>query len=423
MRIDLGLVLAIVVEYILFLYYADTIFYRKKSKWKCYITIAIGYTAYFFICTFGVVAANIFSLIVLCFLCFICCYHVNFKNAFFQSLLLTGLSVASEGIIVFIPALGINMNELTKASSWQSMMVTIVSKLIYLTSIMIISRFFNKKANYTDAPSLSLMAIPLLTIVCIDLLVRANNNSQYIAAACIALVAINLVVFIINQGALRKESENAALREQAMKDKIDYKEYRLLKERDEELRIFRHDFKAHINALNSLISDDNQEAKSYIASMAHEESRSRYTEYTDNKILNILLSEKKSQCEMQNIDFVIEPVRSRLDFISDMDTVTLFSNLINNAIENCQKSEEKKISLSIYPFNESNIVIRLENTADQSPIIIDGQLRTNKANDRLHGIGMNSIRHTLKKYNGSLRWDYNKDNRVFTTIILICHPE
>lgn len=31
MRIDLGMVLAIIFEYIIFIYYADTLFYRKKK--------------------------------------------------------------------------------------------------------------------------------------------------------------------------------------------------------------------------------------------------------------------------------------------------------------------------------------------------------------------------------------------------------
>ena len=33
MRIDLGLILAIILEYIFFIYYADTLFYRKRKKY------------------------------------------------------------------------------------------------------------------------------------------------------------------------------------------------------------------------------------------------------------------------------------------------------------------------------------------------------------------------------------------------------
>ena len=43
MRIDLGMALGIALEYIFFIYYADTLFYQKISKWLCYFIIAINY--------------------------------------------------------------------------------------------------------------------------------------------------------------------------------------------------------------------------------------------------------------------------------------------------------------------------------------------------------------------------------------------
>lgn len=50
MRIDLGMVLAIIFEYIIFIYYADTLFYRKRNKYLCYAIIALVYIADLFIC-------------------------------------------------------------------------------------------------------------------------------------------------------------------------------------------------------------------------------------------------------------------------------------------------------------------------------------------------------------------------------------
>ena len=49
MRIDLGMVLAIIFEYIIFIYYADTLFYRKRNKYLCYAIIALVYIADFWL--------------------------------------------------------------------------------------------------------------------------------------------------------------------------------------------------------------------------------------------------------------------------------------------------------------------------------------------------------------------------------------
>ena len=53
------------------------------------------------------------------------------------------------------------------------------------------------------------------------------------------------------------------------------------------------------------------------------------------------------------------------------------------------------------------------------PIVINGRLKTHKDNAKLHGIGMNSISRALSAYNGSLDWKYNKEQKIFSTTIII----
>ena len=125
------------------------------------------------------------------------------------------------------------------------------------------------------------------------------------------------------------------------------------------------------------------------------------------------------ECENQNIQFLIDPIRAELSFFNDMDIVTIFSNLINNAMESCAHSSEKKIYLNIHTENQNFIVIKIENTSDIEPIVINGRLKTHKDNAKLHGIGMNSISRALSAYNGSLDWKYNKEQKIFSTTIII----
>lgn len=256
----------------------------------------------------------------------------------------------------------------------------------------------------------------MLIIILIN---RLNINSNLLSVVCFLVVVINVIVFAINQVMIRKELENAELRKQLDKENIDYEEYMLLKEKHEQTKIFHHDFKEHMNTLNALIGESNEKAKAYIKSITQEEGALRLTEYTDNKILNILLTKKKAECAEQGISFSIDPVRAHLDFISDMDTVTIFSNLINNASESCLKSKEKKIFLSIGAVNDNFVVIKLENTADTKPVVINGVLRTHKNTEKLHGIGMNSIRRALKGYEGALDWEYDTSEKMFRTRIVI----
>lgn len=96
MRIDLGIVLAIIFEYIFFIYYADTLFYRKRNKWFCYAIIAVFYIADLFICSRGNIIVNILTFIIIHLIIFGVCYRISWKSTLFQSVLLAAITSASE---------------------------------------------------------------------------------------------------------------------------------------------------------------------------------------------------------------------------------------------------------------------------------------------------------------------------------------
>lgn len=419
MRIDLGLVLAIVIEYILFVFYADTLFYRKRNKYICYLIIAAGFVLHFICCMFGNIIFNAITSITVNFLCFVICYHVNYKNAIFQSALLVALCAATESLVVFVPYLGFVPTETTAITSIQSMILTLVSRALYLVGVMLLSRIFCRDKQRQIAPTAGLVIIPMLDICVVLMLLKTSIASGYLAVSCLVLMITNIIVFIINQKMISKEYEISELKEQLLKEQVDFEEHMLLKEKYQEMKIFHHDFQEHINTLSALIDSDNEQAKQYIQSFREEEISSQFVDYSDNKILNVLLSKNKIECQANGIKFVIDPIQASLSFIKDMDVVSIFSNLLNNAIESCKRSDNKTIFLNISTQKDIFIVIRLENTADEKPIIIDGKLKTHKYNEELHGIGMNSIRRALKKYNGYLKWDYDEKQKIFSTIVII----
>ena len=422
MHLDFGLVLCIFLECIFFIYYADTVFYRKKNKILCYAAAATCYAFHGFICMFNHAILNVFVFTVINFVLLIGCYHIKYKNALFQTIILTILSSA-ELIVVFFPALGIDTNNLDTITSGQSLAIAVFTCIFYLTGIMVLAHLFKNKKSSNEAPTAGLLIIPVLTLLIFLAMVKGFIYSNMSSIICFILIAIDLIVFIVNQRMITQSLENAELKTQTEKDRASLEEYTILKEKYEQMRIFHHDFKSHMNALNSLISEDNEKAKEYIKSVYSEESAAQFIDYSNNKMLNIILSQKKEQCGKENIQFVIEPIRANLAFISDMDTVSIFSNLLNNAIESCKESAEKKIYLNIYTENNNFIIIRTENSSDKEPLVIDGHLKTHKDNEELHGIGMNSIRKALTNYNAALRWKYDEKERFFISDIIFNAPQ
>lgn len=418
MRIDLGLVLAIILECIYFIYYADSLFYRKKSKSSCYSAIIAGYLIHGIVCMFGNTLINIGVFIGVNFLIFSLCYHINYKNAIFQSVVLSVVSIATEFAVV-LGMIGLDLSKLNSTLPITSLILTIFSKSLYLIAIIALIRLFRNHKGSRGASSKTLMAATALTLFCLILIIYQIDQSKVVAAICIGLVIINLIVFGINQSLVKKDLEAETLKMQLAKEKIDFEEYRLLKEKYEQIRVLHHDFKEHMNVLSALVSDNNEKAKEYIKSLYHEEDISGFEEYSDNKMLNIVLSKKKKECRDADIQFVIDPIQASLTFFSDIDVVTVFSNLISNAIEGCKNSNIKKIFLNIYTANENFVVIKIKNTSDLKPVVVEGLLKTHKDNTKLHGIGMDSIKRALSNYKATLNWDYDEAEKLFCARIII----
>lgn len=141
--------------------------------------------------------------------------------------------------------------------------------------------------------------------------------------------------------------------------------------------------------------------------------------YSGNKALDLVLIEKvllanKKGCHIKS---VVDG--SLLSFMHSYEIYSMFSNLLDNAIEAChgvKPEEENIISLSI-SLVRKNVVILIENYCSGQVDIIDGIPLTNKDDKENHGYGIKSIINTVNKYHG-LYYFSVKDNLFTAKIVL-----
>lgn len=311
---------------------------------------------------------------------FMSCFYISGRTAVFQGTILTVLSVVGELAANHVFRLGIDTNNVLAVSAAQSMIFTISGKSLYLIGIMILSHLFRKDNKYTYIYSLLLLAIPMITVVMLILIVKLSRSTYLQFTMCILCTLTEIIVFVINQNIIAQNFEIENLKLQLEKNEKNFEDYMMLKHLD-------HDMDEHLDALYSLIDRDNTQAKDYIRSIKSEKQKlTSIIDYTDNAMINIVLSKKMNECSEKGIKFSLDPVLSELKFFKGMDAVTIFSNLINNAIESCENSSEKKIYMKIYTVNKNFVVIKIENSSDKKPLVIDGKLKTHKSNERLRGI-------------------------------------
>ncbi len=183
-----------------------------------------------------------------------------------------------------------------------------------------------------------------------------------------------------------------------------------------------HDLRHHLVAIAEMCREkDYGSIDSYINSLLKRNdaitSRRFCKNTTVNAILNgyITMAEQEGIAVMVDIDFPEE-----LD-INRYDLCTVLGNSIENAIEACQRInkgdalyEQRSIHLRSGVSN-GMLVIRIENTCKEKLLTKKGVLLSSKG--QLGGIGTQSIRNVVERYNGSMCTEY--DNSCFVLIIIL----
>lgn len=418
MTISIGYILGHFCEFLLFIYFANTSFYPRKSYIKSNIISLCGYAILFGIGLWGKAPISILSFFIINVALLMYCYNIKLRNAMFYSLILNTLSCIGEYIIMYVLGLRYNKNAWSDIifTSHQTLAISIVGKFIYLIGIIFLNHFTKKKTLYDCETPIALAVIPILTIMCLTIMMTMEIDILLFLLLCIIFLIINFITFYSNSRLNDKNRELKILQEELS-------EYQLLSEKYESTKIMRHDFHKQLSALKELIAEDNVRAKEYMQQIQFSQRELDYTQYTDNKILNILLAQKVKDCHMRGIEIHIHSKSPTLSFISDIDTVAIFSNMLDNAIESAERAEIKEIYVDLYTVNKSYSAVKVENYTDKEPVILDGALRTQKQNADIHGFGIKSINNALKKYNSELTWTYDKEKKFFSALVIIHIPK
>ncbi len=420
MRIDAGLILGISLECLLMIYYASTTFYPKDSYAKSAALTVAGYFCLFWVNTAGYAALSIVAFFMVNYLIFVLSYEVDCKEAIYSSLILNLLSIVGEYLVlILLLNVKYSFSAPLMLTPNESMALTVLSKFIFLICLILVKRIRKKKVDRSDDNSMILIFVPILTTVCLTVMMYTySGDERTFGLICMSMLFINIVVFAVNEIIQVKNHNLRLLREENNRNKLRAMEYNLESEQYENIRIMKHDFQKQLNILSEMLGKVNRQAEDFIKGIENKYIESRYEKYTDNAVLNILLHQKVQECEEKGIEIHIYSAYLYFDFISDTDTVAIFANMLDNAIEACDKSSKRKIYLDLYSTNGVFPSVKIENSSDVAPKILNGALVTQKLQKNSHGIGMKSIQRAAKSYNGTVEWFYDNERKIFRTVVV-----
>lgn len=178
-----------------------------------------------------------------------------------------------------------------------------------------------------------------------------------------------------------------------------------------------HNIKNHLLVMKRMGEEnEDKRLKEYVYDLCQEFEKVERVKWTNNQTMDIIVNQKKIMAEQKGIIFTVKSMILPKLEITDTDICVLFGNLLDNAIEACEKilDSEKYIEITI-ELQAEILFIRIMNSMQEKPKTRNGKLITSKKDVNMHGIGIKSAERIINKYDGIML--YNISDKVFETNI------
>lgn len=217
------------------------------------------------------------------------------------------------------------------------------------------------------------------------------------------LVLMNLYIWYLFSYQSQNKKLRAELEIRKKQSEMQYRYYEKVEQRYRSSRKMVHDMRNHLQAIEALKEQDAAQGKEYVRSMHQMLDALGIVNYTENRMLNIILNDKAEEAKKSGIEMEIRIGEIRLEHIRDMDMTTIFANLLDNALEAAQQAEgTRTIQVQADAFHDFTAVkirnsMPCDSTAGTSALPPEHQAGKNHM-----GIGLDNVRHTLEAYGGGM---------------------
>lgn len=336
-------------------------------------------------------------------------FQMNYLKALILASLYQALLLAVDYLTFLIAVTLFNsMEEIEESYLLGGSLTVVLGKaVVFFCVILIRQKIGNKKAWLLgDTEWLKIIFFPIFSICTIIAMIYAmggmeNPKAEQICfVIAIGLAGMNIVEFYLINGILESQRQIRENELFKMQVKEQTRLYHSISESLERQRRRTHEFKNQILCIDSLVTTKNYaELEAYVRKLSGALSKELDSIQTNNVIIDAILNTKYQEAIGKKILFVIKINDLSALKISDEDIVVILSNLLNNAIEACEKCERRVVKLKFVK-EDKNILLSVKNTYQGSIAYEDGEIATTKSEREEHGIGIKNIVDTIQKYNG-----------------------
>lgn len=306
--------------------------------------------------------------------------------------------------------------------------------IIFASLVLLYSKISKKQIYRLDlsTPNLLLLTVAIISIILsISFLQYASvdvatvTQKMYnvfglllgIIGTIFVLTVIKLTKYIQKNTTLQYEKKIIDIHMASQREYVD-----TVISKDQDMRRFRHDIKGQFIALSGYMHNhDYKAANDYLSQLTSAYDDCNMQAYTGIVPVDAIISDLHKQMEQKNINLNWHGSLKDYNESSNLtayDLCTIFINIMNNAIEACEKVPRNRFINVTASTHDNHLYIIADNPfIGNIDVINKGTIGTSKKDTINHGIGTLNIKSIVEKHSGTVK--YSVEDNIFTVEILI----
>lgn len=247
----------------------------------------------------------------------------------------------------------------------------------------------------------SILNLILILMIVTDKEHLTSNEMRLLLINMFGIVFVDLFFLFFTRFTESNGQLKLRLQLLEQQSKLQYKYYLAQEVKYNESIKILHDVNKHLNMIEEIYKvGEKNTAKLYTKAIQGMLQPLVQQQYTNNSILNILLNDKKRCADLYNIEFTVIVKTIDFSFMEPVEVTTVFGNLLDNAIEACQRVVGSRyINLKLDTYNGFTAINLINSMCDNEKW---GRGKTISVKGKNHGIGLINVEKIVKKYNGNM---------------------
>lgn len=333
----------------------------------------------------------------------------------------------------------VSVENVFRNAAWNYVFVVVLQLILFSIMLYAVAGLLKKKTMKLHIKELCyLLLIPITGILFVNiifnilLIVNENLVFQLYEQFPVFLGIVPVVAALFYAGILItivSYQKMIGLQEEKEKYFVEQQQVHAIQERMEEVEQFyhgirqmKHEMKNHLTNIKGLVRNGSYgDIEQYIDHMDESMNVFEITIKTGNTVTDVIVNDKQKAAEKQGIQFQSEFSYPKSDGYNAYDMGVIINNLLQNALEACEKMAEGKRYIYLSGRQKKKFYLINVKNSFEGEVTFDTKtnlpLSTKGKDIALHGIGLSNVKREADKYMGDV--DIRARKNEFSVAVLL----